>query len=499
MDTGDEERGGLQAGEAEAAGGRPGTSARQGARTDVAGFLGQLALFQGVPKGRISRMADGMEERHYARNAEILRQGSVTGEVYVVKRGIVAVTRASVLTGETHALAYLMQGDLLGEMEFLSSAQGAATAAATAVALTELDLLAMKGQDFLDLLQEESSVALGLARDLVRRLKATNERIGTGDGLENRVCLVVGNGRGAGVTTIGAALSLFLAATTHGPTAYTEYPDATRLLAELDLAGGAQPYAHPAGFEVPVAVAAGAEEPFPPALRATLFTDRLALAYPNIVIGLTGEPDASLAYLLERTDQVVVVTSPDPSEAASLRTLVSRLKALLHVDRSSLYIVSNRPTAEDANQPVPPYADFDVPYIPAMPAPGHLQLGSLPPALSSVAATLADRVKRTNQVRVYIPTTMDVDRQIDTSLYVQRTLALLGNLFGGATSDDAKGVWKSDTEGLVGETVYIVTSYVTQADLDRHLAAIVDFVEGLKQELKQEAMALEVNEKLMLI
>ncbi|HYP21928.1 MAG TPA: hypothetical protein VEY08_17800, partial [Chloroflexia bacterium] len=123
----------------------------------------------------------------------------------------------------------------------------------------------------------------------------------------------------------------------------------------------------------------------------------------------------------------------------------------------------------------------------------------LPPALSSVAATLADRVKRTNQVRMYIPTTMDVDRQIDTSLYVQRALDLLGDLFGGATSDDAKGVWKSDTEGLVGETVYIVTSYVTQTDLDRHLARIVDFVEGLKHELKQEAMALEVNEKLMLI
>jgi RNA binding exosome subunit len=100
---------------------------------------------------------------------------------------------------------------------------------------------------------------------------------------------------------------------------------------------------------------------------------------------------------------------------------------------------------------------------------------------------------------MYIPTTMDVDRQIDTSLYVQRALELLGDLFGGATSDDAKGVWKSDTEGLVGETVYIVTSYVTQTDLDRHLARIVDFVEGLKRELKQEAMALEVNEKLMLI
>lgn len=44
-----------------------------------------------------------------------------------------------------------------------------------------------------------------------------------------------------------------------------------------------------------------------------------------------------------------------------------------------------------------------------------------------------------------------------------------------------------------------MTSYVTQTDLDRHLASLLDFVEGLKLELKQEAMALEINERLMLI
>lgn len=482
MDTGDRDQQGTQARKWD---------------NDTSEFLAQTGLFRGLPGERLSDMAARMEPRHYTRNQEILHQGSVTSEVYLVKRGIVAVTRASTLTGETHTLAYLMEGALLGELEFLSSAQGAATAAATATALTELDLLVMRGNDFLDLLQSEGSVALGLARELARRLRATNERIGTGDGLENRVCVVIGKGRGAGVTTVGTALALSLAVSTQDPTAYTEYPDAARLQAELGFVEGPQPHRHPGGFDAPIAP--NTEEQFLPALRATLFFDQLALSYPNIVIGLTGEPDASLAYLLERTDQVVIVTSPDPAEAVSLMALVSRLKRLIHSDRSNLYIVSNRPAPGDANLPTPPYADFDVPNLVGLPAPAAMRAEGLPPALSSVAATLADRVKRTNQVRMYIPTTMDVDRQIDTSLYVQRALDLLGDLFGGATSDDAKGVWKSDTEGLVGETVYIVTSYVTQTDLDRHLARIVDFVEGLKHELKQEAMALEVNEKLMLI
>ena len=55
---------------------------------------------------------------------------------------------------------------------------------------------------------------------------------------------------------------------------------------------------------------------------------------------------------------------------------------------------------------------------------------------------------------------------MDTGAYVQRTLNFLGDLFGGATANtaDAQGVWKSDTEGLVDETIYIVRTYVTQAD-----------------------------------
>lgn len=475
-------------------------SMRPQASTDTLAFLRQVPLFQAVPEQRLSEIASRLEERHYSRNEEILRQGTITGDIFLVKSGLVAVTRASIVTGETHTLAHFKQGDLLGEVEVLSSSQGVAMAAATATALTETDLLVMKGSDFTNLLHSEASVSLALARTLAQRLRATNERIGIEDGLENRICLVIGNGRGAGVTTIGTALAVSLAATTRNRTAYTEYPDAARLHAALDVAPQATeatPYNHQGGFEVP-AVTQQIEQ-YPTGWHATLFIDRLTLSYPNIVIGLTGELDASLEYLLERTDQVVVVTSPDPEQVEPLMDLVKSLKKLLHADRSSLYIVSNRNAPDDQSYPLPPYADFDVPYLDDLPAPAGLSAENLPAALSSIVATLADRVKRTNQVRMYIPTTMDVDRQIDTMLYVQRALNLLGDMFGGATSDDAQGVWKSDTAGLVGETVYIVTSYVTQTDLDRHLGSILDFVEGLKVELRQEAMALEINERLMLI
>ncbi|HEY0071539.1 MAG TPA: Crp/Fnr family transcriptional regulator [Chloroflexia bacterium] len=453
-------------------------------------FLTRLPLFKGLTEEQLSEVASRVAVRHYSRNDEVIRQGSPVESVFIVESGMVAVTRTSLVTGETHALAYLREGDLLGEIELLTGPRNLTTA--TATALTQAVLLELKGQDFLDLLQRENSVAVELARVLARRLKATTERIGTDDGMANRVCVLVGNGRGAGVTTLGTALSLSLSASTQNATVYTEYPDASGLPGSFSFAPGP----HPAGFDVAVPDSA---EHSVPGLRSSIFVDQLTLAYPNIVVGLTGEPDASLDYLLERTDQVVIVTSPAPSDAEPLAELAARLKQFLHADRTSLYIVSNRPSEEYSSYPAPPYADFDVPYLADLPAPVHLAADNQPAALSAVADTLSDRLKRTNQVRMYIPTTVDVDQQLDTSAYVTQALELLGELFGGATSDSAEGVWRSEHDGLVGETVYIVTSYVTRSDLDRHLERILDFVDRLKHELKQEAMALEVNEKLMLI
>ena len=96
---------------------------------------------------------------------------------------------------------------------------------------------------------------------------------------------------------------------------------------------------------------------------------------------------------------------------------------------------------------------------------------------------------------------LDVDQAVGTSAYVERTLRFLGDRFGGATAttEDAQGVWKSDQLGLVGETVHIVRTYITQRDLQRHLPDVVEYMEQLKVELRQEARALEANQRLILI
>ena len=62
-----------------------------------------------------------------------------------------------------------------------------------------------------------------------------------------------------------------------------------------------------------------------------------------------------------------------------------------------------------------------------------------------------------------------------------------------------KGIWNSNDIGLVGEKLFKVHTYTTSVDLKKFLDEVVDFVREIKEELKQEAMAMEINQKLTLI
>lgn len=110
-----------------------------------------------------------------------------------------------------------------------------------------------------------------------------------------------------------------------------------------------------------------------------------------------------------------------------------------------------------------------------------------------------DSLERRHLIGVYVPTTLAVNQPIDTTEYVNRTLSFLGERFGGATSIQASGVWKSAEVGLVGETVYIVRTYATEADMNRYMGEIIAYIKEIKISLKQETIAFEVDQTLALL
>ena len=75
----------------------------------------------------------------------------------------------------------------------------------------------------------------------------------------------------------------------------------------------------------------------------------------------------------------------------------------------------------------------------------------------------------------------------------------LSNLFGGSTSYKAIGTFISSKKKLIKEDVTICESYCTSKDFKKSINDVVDYCEKLKDEMKQEAVSLEVNNELYFI
>jgi hypothetical protein len=111
---------------------------------------------------------------------------------------------------------------------------------------------------------------------------------------------------------------------------------------------------------------------------------------------------------------------------------------------------------------------------------------------------LTNLIELSSNVKIYVPSTTGVFVQTDTTKYVDKTLAMLSDKFGGSTSYDAVGCWNSET-GLVKEKVTVCESYCNTDGLEKNIDDIIAYCDVLKEDLTQEAIALEVNNKLYLI
>lgn len=115
------------------------------------------------------------------------------------------------------------------------------------------------------------------------------------------------------------------------------------------------------------------------------------------------------------------------------------------------------------------------------------------------AQVVFDRLGRPHEVAIFIPTTVDVDQEIDPAPYVNAATSLFGDCFGGATVREAKGVWKSEDLGLVGERILMVIAACGREQLNRSLNKITSHMLALKGRLRQEAMAMSVDGRLILL
>lgn len=311
--------------------------------------------------------------------------------------------------------------------------------------------------------------------------------------------LLVSVEQGCGATTLGSYFAGSLAKN-HGDkkTVYMEYPALTDISSEFGYEQSERILKHANGFDIWNDFNLGE---VPEGAESSLLMTQILNQYANIVLHavVKGDVDRFIDTYLEplfRYTKAIVVMVPN-SEHASDKTaaVVKSIQRHVRQDQTTLYTILNR-TRDNLSLDMK--VNFEVPFISELPAVKHTAFDVPEPAFK-VINEIVERIERVHQICIFIPTTINIDQPFDSSIYVNRTMVFLGEKFGGATSSQARGVWNSDDSGIVSEVVHLVVSYTTEDDLNRFANEVIEFIKLLKEELQQEAMALEINKKMILV
>ena len=108
-------------------------------------------------------------------------------------------------------------------------------------------------------------------------------------------------------------------------------------------------------------------------------------------------------------------------------------------------------------------------------------------------------MKLNNKISIYIPSTINVNQKTDNTKQVNNTCVFLSGLFGGCTSVNTSGCWIDSRNQLIKEDITIVYSFCDNIQFLRNRKKVIAYCKKLCNEMLQECVSLEINNKLYFI
>lgn len=125
-------------------------------------FLRGVPMFTGCTKSNLSRISRLVDEVDLPAGRELIRQGRIGNEFFVIVKGTVEVFR------DGRLIDTLGPGDFLGEIALIDHRPRTATA----VCKTDCTLLVLAHREFHTLLEDSPGIATAVMRSLAERLRA---------------------------------------------------------------------------------------------------------------------------------------------------------------------------------------------------------------------------------------------------------------------------------------------------------------------------------------
>jgi CRP-like cAMP-binding protein len=140
-------------------------------KTEALDSLRTIPLFSSVSDEDLESIASLLIERRFPKHKTIVEEGLPGDYMYVIREGRVKVTKLSG-DGREKILELLEAGSFFGEMSLLDSAPRSASVKA----LTEVRILALARNDFLNVLRRSPDLALAVIQELTQRLRQQDEQ-----------------------------------------------------------------------------------------------------------------------------------------------------------------------------------------------------------------------------------------------------------------------------------------------------------------------------------
>jgi CRP-like cAMP-binding protein len=136
----------------------------------VIDHLRKVPLFRGMPAYALETVADRASETTFKDGATLTREGEPGEEFYIVTDGRLQVSQHGALVRE------LGPGDFLGEISLVDGRPRTATV----TAVGPVEALVIRRADFLEMIEFDSAVRLGILMALTERIRG----IDSGDMLD---------------------------------------------------------------------------------------------------------------------------------------------------------------------------------------------------------------------------------------------------------------------------------------------------------------------------
>lgn len=129
--------------------------------------LRQVPMFAGADKKGLNELATAVDSIDVDAGKTLFRKGAVQHEAFIIESGTAEVLIDGVVVAE------IPEGEMIGEIGLLTRSP----ATATVTAKTPMTLLMIPHQRFHQVLENSPGLAIGIAKELAERLRATDEKL----------------------------------------------------------------------------------------------------------------------------------------------------------------------------------------------------------------------------------------------------------------------------------------------------------------------------------